>query len=392
MPDPTQKNSDSDEPPNSHAPDDDALPACRVLVVHNRGLDEDGADIGRMKECEDEVVDVARIVGETLTARGHTVSSLALDGDTAPLVARLDAGDVDVVFNLVESLGGDAAREPEIPTLLAARGLAFTGNSAHVLSLAFAKDRVRDALVEGDVPVARALVVDDDHPLPAEREIALSPPLFVKPARVDGSIGIDQGSVVADHAALAARVALLRSTFGGAVLVEEYLPGVELNVAVCPDLGGVCAPTLLDFSGFKEGQWPVVTYQAKWVEGHDDYNCRSVALTDQLTDEEKARVLETARAALQAIGADGYARVDMRLDAARMPRVIDVNPNPALHPEAGFALALGTVQVSFADVVVRIVRHALHRRDGTLNEVNRASSRPLADRSRPARGDALSDR
>jgi D-alanine-D-alanine ligase len=369
---------DADEPPSA----DEPPPAeSLVLIVHNQGLDEDGADLARMKEAEDEVVEVARHVARVLKERGYRSETLPLGDDTAPLRERLAHGDVSIVFNLVESLGGDAAREPEIPLLLVELAIPFTGNSAPALKRALEKDRVRAALVAHDVPVAPALVVDEAHPLPSQSLMTLDYPLFVKPARVDGSIGIDQGSVVGSHAALVERVGLLMKTFGGAVLVEEYLPGPELNVAVCPDAeGGVYAPTLLDFSGFKEGQWPVVTYAAKWDEAHDDYNCRSVALTDQLPHDVKEAVIATARAALVAIDADGYARVDTRLDRNGRPIVIDVNPNPALHPEAGFALALGTVGIAFATLVEGIVRHGLKR------EVTRASSRSAPLRSHATRG------
>jgi D-alanine-D-alanine ligase len=370
--------SDADEPPS---PDEPPPAHTLVLIVHNLGIDVDGTDIARMKEAEDEVVDVARHVARVLEDRGYRTETLPLIDDTAPLRERIARGDVSIVFNLVESLGGDAAREPEIPMLLVEHGVPFTGNSAPALKRALEKDCVREALVACAVPVAPALVVTETHRLPAEAALRLEFPLFVKPARVDGSIGIDQGSVVADYTALAARVHLLLQTFGGAVLVEEYLPGPELNVAVCPDAhSGVYAPTLLDFSGFKDGQWPVVTYAAKWDESHDDYNCRSIALTDQLAPDVKDEVVATARAALLAIGADGYARVDTRLDRHGKPFVIDVNPNPALHPEAGFALGLATMGIDFATLVEGVVRHGLKR------EVNRASSRSAPDRSRAARG------
>ncbi len=342
---------------------------CHVLIVHNGTVDDAdvvGADvdvISRCGEAEDEVVDVADAVCAVLERAGFGVERLVLSSSTEPLSRRLDDGGVDVVFNLVESLAGDAAREPEVPALLTSRGVPYTGNSPHVLERAFAKDTIRDLLSDAAVPIPRGIVVTSA----ASAEALLSSstlryPLFVKPARIDGSIGIDQGSVVKDHTALLARVALLLRTFAGPVLVEEYLPGHEVNVAFCPgDDGDAFAPTMLDFHGFSAEMWPVVTYAAKWVEGSPDYNCRSLPVGERLPRAVVDDVIAIARSALAAVGADAYARVDLRLDGDGRPAVIDVNPNPALHPEAGLALGLSSVGMSFDDVVTAIIRHARRR-------------------------------
>ena len=357
-----------------------AAPSAAPSVVSSGGV----SGRARQQEAHDEVVDVAVAVAAAAGRLGYEVEHLRLTDSLTPLEDRLlnDAAiAVDVVFNLVESLGDDAAAEPTVPALLRRLGVAFSGNAAAPLEKALAKDQVRAALAAAGVPVAPAVVVDvgaGDDEIAAAVDV-LTMPVFVKPARVDGSIGIDQGSVVADVAAIVARVRLLHQSVGGAVLVEEYLPGPEVNVARCPRLtseqtgddgaiastvaGHVWAPTVLDFSGFTEGMWPVVTYEAKWVEGSPDYQCRSVAVDERLPSGDVQAIIAIAQEALDAVGADGYARVDLRLDRHGRPAVIDVNPNPALHPEAGLVLALETVGLGFDDVVDAIVQHALHRDD-----------------------------
>ena len=86
----------------------------------------------------------------------------------------------------------------------------------------------------------------------------------MKPNAEDASLGIDQGSVVTDHAALAGRVAMLRRRFACDVLIEAYLPGPEYNVGVL----GLREPIPLAVAEVvyapKPGDWPILTYAAKW--------------------------------------------------------------------------------------------------------------------------------
>ena len=84
------------------------------------------------------------------------------------------------------------------------------------------------------LPTADFFVVDR-LPMP---ECRLTYPVFVKPAEMDASVGVDQESVCVDAAALEKRVRYLLETYGAPVLVEEFIDGRELHVAIAelPDL------------------------------------------------------------------------------------------------------------------------------------------------------------
>jgi D-alanine-D-alanine ligase len=322
-----------------------------VAIVHN--ADFDAGARGLSYEADAAVLENVAAVRAALEAGGAEVMVASVVDALDGLLDELAAWGAEVVFNLVETLGGEATREHELPALLAGARIPFTGSPAEALAIACAKDRARGALERRGVPIARGFSVM--HAAEA-RGRASRFPLFVKPARTDASIGVDQGSVVDDADALVARVAELeRRGHPGPFLVEEYLPGVEMNVAI---LGDDAFVTQIDFSAVPPGYRPIVTYDCKWRAESPEYAARSVASPPGPLVDEAIRV---ARLAFDAIGLRGYGRIDQRLGADGKLYVIDVNPNPDIHPEAGFSIAARHHGLDHREVVARIVGAALGR-------------------------------
>ena len=325
-----------------------------------------------------EVVEVASAVADALGRCGWSVALVPLVDDLEELPARLAEVGAASVFNLVESLGKSTAREPELPALLERLGVPYTGSPPWGLRVALAKDIARNLLAAHGLPVPRGRVVRDLADFDATTFSGLLP-AFVKPARSDASIGIDQGSVVYDAAALSARVRRLLGTLGGPILVEEYLPGPELNVALLPGASGLIpSVTRLDFSSCGPGLLPIVTYDGKWNPESREFASRSVAAAPAV-DAATIRLCEVlATAAFLTVGGVGYGRVDLRLDRRGRPRVIDVNTNCCLHPESGFSMAASLVGFGYDAVIDGIARSA------ALKECHALSSHRLR-RSRTAR-------
>jgi len=338
------------------------LPAKVVVLVNSdfeSRLDELSRDGPRAYEADAAVLDMARAVETTLMRLGCSVVELRVESALDGVIERLERAGADVVFNLVESLGNDYGREWELPSLLGRHGLPYTGNGPVPLRLSRAKDGARRVLRRAGVRVPRGLTVREAGRLRASRLGPLPLPAFVKPARVDGSIGIDAGSLCADREALITRVNHLACHLPGPFLVEEYLPGKEINVSLFPAADDVetlaVAMTEIDFSPLAPELPRFVTYDGKWNPTSAEYASRSVPaqLAPALRDEVEA----LARRAFCALGGSGYGRVDMRLDSAGRPCVIDVNPNNDLSPEAGLALAAASVGVSYEQLIGSIVRH-----------------------------------
>ncbi len=93
-------------------------------------------------------------------------------------------------------------------------------------------------------------------------------PLIVKPSREDASVGIEDRSVVYNLADLRTRVRFIHEEFDQPALVEQYINGRELNVAIIGNKSPLVLPiSEIDFSGLTEGMHKIVSYDAKWVHG-----------------------------------------------------------------------------------------------------------------------------
>ena len=111
-------------------------------------------------------------------------------------------------------------------------------------------------------------------------------PLFVKPLRMDASIGIDEKSLVRNTQQMMERVLYIQRTFGDAALAEEYIEGREFYVGVMGNDELVAFPPIeMDFSGLKEGSLKVMDSEREvrreqralpWHQGgHREYRARA---------------------------------------------------------------------------------------------------------------------
>ena len=331
----------------------------RTAVLVNTDFEARRAEegTGRAFEADAAVLDTARAIEEALRALGVEVLRVPITRSLSGLVNTLRKREIDTVFNLVESIDNDYGREWQVPALLERHGIRYTGNGPLPLRVCRTKDRARRLLERAGVRVARGIAVSSTRALTAARVRALSFPCFVKPARVDGSIGIDASSICRDDDALRARIEKLASTLPGPYLVEQYLPGKEINVALFPSAErGFVVATEIDFTALPPELPRIVTYDCKWNPESPEYAAKSVPAA--LSPELAAEVERLARTAFRALGGLGYGRVDMRLDEGGAPAVIDVNPNNDLHPEAGLAAAARSVGLSYEALIGGILESA----------------------------------
>jgi D-alanine-D-alanine ligase len=190
-------------------------------------------------------------------------------------------------------------------------------------------------------------------------------PLLVKPSLEDASVGIENESIVVNTKQLKERVDYVLHYFDQQVLVEEFVEGRELNVAVLGDKKPSALPiSEIDFSKMPDHLYNIVSYQAKWDPRHESYHKTIPKCPARLPKKIELRVKEIAISAFKIMGCRDYARVDMRLDKNNQLKVLEVNPNPDLTEDAGFMRSAGAAGYTYAQALKRIVMFALARNNG----------------------------
>jgi D-alanine-D-alanine ligase len=330
----------------------------RVVVLYNVDYEDAPPEDDPAWAARAQVGEVAASVAAVLAEAGHDAQLVGVDGDLAALRERLNELDPDCAFNLCESLCGDARLESAVPLLLELLGIPFTGSPPEVLSFALRKDRVKKRLEEAGIPTPAGRILtspSDPCDLPY--------PLIVKPVREDGSVGIWRTSVVHNDQELARAVEMVVTTFRQPCLVEQFIEGRELNVALI----GHPTPRVLPLSEIDFGALPpdvprIVSYDAKWSSGSVDDLGTVPVLHPLLPNSVAARVRRAAAEAFRAVGVRDYGRVDVRLAPSGIPYVVDVNPNCDLSAGAGMARAAAAVGIDYAALVGLLVRYASRRR------------------------------
>jgi D-alanine-D-alanine ligase len=328
---------------------------ARVLILYNEPVLPAGhPDF----ESEHEIRDTVDAVARGLQPENFDVCQLGVSNDPEVLLTGLRYHRPDVVFNLFEGTGDHGNTEGYVAGLLEWFGVPFTGSPAHTLCLARSKHLTKHLFQGAGLPTPAFAVVEDLPVAPC----AIEWPVIVKPGQQDASVGLDQGSVVTDQQHLNERVAQLLQSYGPPVLVEEFIRGRELNVALIedPDLRHLPVSEVL-FVDKDPAFWPIVTYDAKWKPGSRDYESTpprypaevSAKLTDKLT--------ALAGRAFRLLGCRDYARVDFRVRAGGKPYLLEVNPNPDFSPTAGLAGGLISAGLTHAQFTVDLVRRALQR-------------------------------
>jgi D-alanine-D-alanine ligase len=335
-------------------------PPVDVAIIYNVDFDDARAADDPNFEARATVESVAKELADALEGDGtHSATLIPMGGDFAELRARLEASPPTCVFNLCETLGGDARLETAIPTVLDLLGIPYTGSDAQGLSAALYKDRVKERLVRAGIPTPQGMLIKRPG-----QKCDLPFPLIVKPAQEDGSAGIWNRSVVHNKTSLLARIDELISSFKAPCLVEQYIDGREFNVAIL----GYPQPRILplqeiSFAKLPPGQPKIVSYDAKWRTGSVEDLGTEPVIHPNLPPTVAAKLRRAASQAFHALGLRDYARVDLRLSSSAVPYVIDVNPNCDLSSDAGFARAAKAVGLDYAALARLIVSFARSRKN-----------------------------
>ena len=334
----------------------------KIVVIYDRVLVDDDEEAGvaekspvtrtlDKKEVEEEVA-------ETLVKLGHEPVMHEIDGTMKSLLA-LARIDCDLVFNLCESFADDDTADFKIAAFLELLKKKYTGSGTHGLMLAQDKAIAKKIFAFHGLhtPVfAKSFRgrLDFSHDLQF--------PVIVKPAREDGSIGIEFSAVVSSIRELMERMDWLHQHFDSPVLIEEYIDGREMYCGILGNAKPEALPIVeLDLSKLPEGTPRIAGAEVKWGKGTKAYRDTKSAIAEGLPDETVLALQQAAIAAYQALELRDYGRIDMRLQADGRVQIIEANPNPWLSSRAEFTMAARKSGRTYTELVGEIVELAMAR-------------------------------
>ncbi|MEX2176735.1 MAG: GNAT family N-acetyltransferase [Pirellulaceae bacterium] len=346
----------------------------KIAILHNAVAQSDSA-------AERDVLVQVETVEQALRSLGHVARRLACTLNLEAVEQSLTLDRPEVVFNLVESLGGSDRLAHLAAVLLDDLDIPYTGTHAAALHLTNNKPLAKERLLAAGLPTpgwATCTVGNVVRDVPAA---PLPPPYIIKAVWEHASVGLDDHSIIrdGDGSTVADQIESRSRQLGRHCFAEQFIDGREFNLSLVAgnESPQVLPPAEIDFSAFPLGKPRIVGYAAKW----DDETFEFIHTPRRFDfPADDASLLDTLRGLAarcwRLFELRGYARVDFRVDAQGRPWILEVNANPCLSPDAGFAAALDKAGVSLQRAVQSVLEDAHRARAAAEIALPRATPEP----------------
>jgi D-alanine-D-alanine ligase len=298
-------------------------------------------------------------VARALRTSGHKVSAFAVHDDVKKLLNGLSRRKPDLVFNLLEEFGKGLFGANAAVGLVELLELAHTGGGPGELYLSQDKALTKKLLAFEGLRYPDFAVFTRNADLETGGNLRM--PLFVKPLRMDASIGINGKALVRTATDMMERVRAIHKQVGDAALAEEYIEGREFYVGVLGNQEPVVFPPIeMDFSGLPEGAAHVLDSRAKWNKRSAEYKGTKAVVAD-LPDELRAKLHKVAEDAYRALRVRDYGRIDLRLAETGEIYVLEANASCYLEESGEFATAAAAAGMDYPSLINRIAELAVQR-------------------------------
>jgi D-alanine-D-alanine ligase len=268
---------------------------------------------------------------------GHDV--LEVDPQTPRWVEQLKDYAPDAVFNALHGEWGEDGRTQGVLDYLR---LPYTHSGVLASALAMDKDKSKAVFAQAGLPLASGKLMNR---IEAARAHPMALPYVVKPNAQGSSVGV---FIVREGANRPPEQLLDPDwTFGEEVLVEEFIDGKELTVAVMHGRGALAVTEILP-----TGEW--YDFDAKYAEGGSRHEVPA-----NIPQDITAQLMHAAEAAHHALGCRGVTRSDFRYDPKRNKiALLEVNTQPGMTPTSLVPEQAAHVGMSYDDLVAWILEDA----------------------------------
>jgi D-alanine-D-alanine ligase len=293
-----------------------------------------------------------------LTELGYPNEHLAIFDDLDLLRQKLQTFSPDVIFNLADQFRNNRAFDQHIVSFLAMSGIPFTGCGPTGLTLCKHKGISKKILSYHRIHTADFVIIPRGKRIVRPKRLKF--PILVKPLKEEASYGISQASFVEADEQFHERVGFIHEKFDNDVIAEEYIEGRELYVSIIGNHRLQVFPIReLVFREVPPDEPKIATYKAKWDEAYRERWGLENRFAEDLEPAVVRHIESVCKRIYRLLTIDGYARLDLRLNARNEVWFIEANPNPILAPDEDFAQSALKAGLTYPQLVDRIARLGL---------------------------------
>jgi D-alanine-D-alanine ligase len=329
-----------------------ASKSLRVLLLTDEALvpDRPRKELnGREAELRKTEYDV---IG-ALKKLGHSVATVGVGSELSVIRQAIRTEKPHIAFNLVEQFDGLPSFDQHVVSYLELSKQKYTGCNPRGLTLARDKALTKKVLTYHRIPVPRfAVYPSRKRIVPPSR---LRFPMFVKSLTEEGSEGISQASLVREPDKLMERIAFIHEKTNSSALVEEFIEGREIYVAVYGNELLTALPAWeLTMSKLAKDAPVIATDKAKWDPNYQ----KKVGLKSgpaQLDERQVKEIERVSKRIYRLLNLSGYARLDYRLREDGRLYLLEANPNPQIARNEDFADSAKHAGMPYEELLQKLV-------------------------------------
>lgn len=333
----------------------------KKIVILYHFVDKATKDEALTKEhvfVDNQTDDVVPYFRKVLCEGGYNVGVHTITADRLSDILHLDA---DYIFNLVDS------KELELPVaqMLGQQKTPYAGSTHKALSICNDKKLTKQLLRQHRLPTPKYRYVSFSDNI-FNLRLPFEFPAIVKPTQEHCSLGITDKSIVRSREELTRCINELRTMLRQGVLIEEFIPGKELQITLVENERILEALPMAEmvFRGSVRNPWNIYGFEEKWKKDSALYkSCHFIAPPRDVPEEDIQAMVEDSKRAYRLFDLKDYGRVDLRYNPlSRRWYLLEVNANPGLDPDPRDAstASVNGAGLSLDDVVLRIVRNSFH--------------------------------
>ena len=291
-----------------------------------------------------------KVIIQTLKNAGHEVHHYFYDRKVLDILGK------SFIFNLCDSFP-DGREEYAYVGLLEQKGFSFTGCPAETVYLCQSKFRQKAVFEDNGIAHPHYQLFTS-----SEQEFTLQFPVILKPTQSNASIGIDDDSVVFNEKELRTKLVAVMEEFKE-VMAEEYIDGREFCVPMMgnenPEVLNILEINYADEYFLDKPK--VLSYKAKWSRNSNAFKHTYSMLAEGLNESDRKKVIDLALSAYKAMGCQGYATADIRMNSLGEPFILEVNPNAYIAQESDLAKAAASKGMNYEALLGKILELAKER-------------------------------